>query len=86
MQYVDQFPLNQLTLRIWSGTGEYTLYEDDGCSFNYKKAAWATTTYKVYTEAQQTVVEIAARKGEWIPPARQVIVELVGIGEQSFDD
>lgn len=86
MQYVDQFPLDQLTLRIWSGTGEYTLYEDDGCSFEYKKGDWATTTYQVYTEGQQTVVEIKARKGAWTPPARQVIVELVGVGEQSFDD
>lgn len=86
MQYIDQRPLDQLTLRIWSGTGEYTLYEDDGRSFKYKSGAWATTTYQVYTDEQQTFVEIKAREGEWTPPAREVIVELVGIGQQRFDD
>jgi len=29
MQYADQRPLDQLTLRIWPGSGEWTLYEDD---------------------------------------------------------
>jgi len=47
MQYADQRPLDQLTLRIWPGSGEWTLYEDDGHTFEYRNAAWATTTYRV---------------------------------------
>jgi hypothetical protein len=31
-------------------------------------------------DAQQPFVDIKAREGEWTPPAREVIVELVGIG------
>jgi len=86
MQYTDEHPIDELTLRIWSGTGEWTLYEDDGRTFEYKNGAWATTTYHVSTNRQQTIVEIAAREGQFSPPKREVIVELVGVGEQRFTD
>jgi len=86
MQYTDERPIDQLTLRIWSGTGEWTLYEDDGRTFEYKNGAWATTTYHVSTNRQQTIVEITAREGQFSPPKREVIVELVGVGEQRFTD
>jgi alpha-glucosidase len=86
MQYADQHPLNQLTLHIWPGTGEWQFYEDDGHSFEYRTGAWATTTYRVYPDGQQTIIEIGAREGEWTPPSREVRVELVGVGEQRFQD
>ncbi len=86
MQYVDEHPLDHLTLRIWAGTGEWTLYEDDGHSFDYRHGAWATTTYRVGTDGQQTIIEISAREGEWTPRSREVIVELIGVGEQRFQD
>jgi len=31
-------------------------------------------------------VDIAERRGDWTPPARTVIVEVVGVGEQRFQD
>lgn len=40
----------------------------------------------MYPNAQQTFVDIKAREGEWLPPLRQVIVELVGVGQQRFDN
>lgn len=86
MQYVDERPLDQLTLRIWAGMGEFTLYEDDGHSFDYRGGDWATTKYRVSMDGQQTIVEIGARVGKWTPPQREVIVELVGVGKQRFQD
>jgi len=86
MQYVDERPLDQLTLRVWRGTGEWTLYEDDGHTFDYKTGASCTTTYRVHSEGQQTIVEIGAREGSFSPTMREVLVELVGIGEQRFVD
>ncbi|MBD3563083.1 DUF5110 domain-containing protein, partial [Planktothrix sp. FACHB-1355] len=86
MQYVDERPLDRLTLRIWPGTGEWTLYEDDGHTFAHKTGAWATTTYRVYREGQQIIVEIGAREGQFSPPVRDAIVQLSGIGEQHFQD
>jgi alpha-glucosidase len=86
MQYVDEFPLEQLRLRIWQGTGEFTFYEDDGKSFEYKTGAFCTTKYRVYVQGEQLVVEIGARLGSWLPTSREIIVELVGKEEQRFID
>ncbi|HEY9695675.1 MAG TPA: TIM-barrel domain-containing protein [Trichocoleus sp.] len=86
MQFVDQSPLAELRFKVWQGTGEWTFYEDDGQSFAYREGASATTTYRVYPDGDRTVVEIAARQGEWQPHPRRVIVELVGVGEQEFQD
>src|SRR6478672_4994700 len=86
MQHVDEQPLDLLKLRIWPGTGEFTLYEDDGQTFAYQTGAWATTKYRVFAEGNQIIVEIDARAGNWIPPEREAIAELVGIGEQRFTD
>lgn len=86
MQYVDERPMDELRVRVWPGTGEFNFYEDDGHSFEYRQGNWATTLYRVYLDGQQTVVEVSDRQGKWQPPAREVIVELVGIGEQRFKD
>jgi alpha-glucosidase len=86
MQYVDERPIDELRLRVWSGDGEFTLYEDDGRSFEYREGAWATTVYRVTMEGERTTLHIQARHGNWTPPARTVIVELVGVGEQRFED
>jgi len=86
MQYVGERPLDPLTLRIWPGTGSFTLYEDDGDSFDYRQGAWATTTYRVRAEGEQIAVEIEPRQGGWTPPVREGVVELVGRGEQRFQD
>ena len=86
MQYVDERPMDELRLRIFPGSGEYTIYEDDGHTFEHKKGAMSTTNLRVFIEKEQTIVEIEARKGEWTPDPREVIVELVGVGEQRFQD
>jgi alpha-glucosidase len=86
MQYTDERPIDELRLRVYPGEGEWTLYEDDGHSFEYRTGAWATTTYRVHSNEGETIVEIAARQGEWQPRSRQVIVEVVGKGEQQFEE
>jgi alpha-glucosidase len=86
MQYVEEQPLTSLTIRIWVGEGEFTHYEDDGRSFEYKTGNFSTTNYRIHTQANQTIVEIGAREGDYSPTAREIIVELVGVGEQRFVD
>lgn len=85
MQYVDERPLEELTLCIFPGNGEFTLYEDDGHTFEYQNGAWATTTYRVSSEGLETIVDIEARQGQWTP-SRETIVQVVGVGEQRFVD
>ncbi|MBW4420542.1 MAG: glycoside hydrolase family 31 protein [Myxacorys californica WJT36-NPBG1] len=86
MQYVDQHPVDQLRVRIWQGDGEFTLYEDDGTSYEYQSGAWATTTFRVQQQNDATLVEVEARQGNWQPTERTIIIELVGVDEQTFTD
>ncbi|HLO50832.1 MAG TPA: TIM-barrel domain-containing protein, partial [Kamptonema sp.] len=85
-QYIHSDENDSLTIRIWPGIGEWTLYEDDGDSFEYEQGTWATTIYKVYPEAEKIIVEIKAREGGLSLPEREVIIEVVGMGEQGFTD
>ena len=85
-QFVSEEAIDSLKIRIWPGTGEWTLYEDDGHSFEHEQGVWATTNYKVYLEGGKSIVEIAAREGEFTILEREITVEIVGIGEQLFTD
>jgi len=82
MQYVDAHPIDQLRLKIYPGEGEFTLYEDDGRSFDYQSGRFATTTYRV----DDATVEMQPRQGQWQPEARTIVIEMVGVGEQSIVD
>lgn len=86
MQHVKQVPLTLLRIKVWPGAGQWTSYEDDGESLAYRSGAWATTTYHVRTEASQTIVEIEQRSGDWQPLPRTTIVEVLGLGEQQFEE
>jgi len=86
MQYVDERSLDPLTIRVWQGEGEFTLYEDDGDTFAYKDNSYTTTKFSVNSEKNQVIFAINQREGSWFLPSREVIVELVGVGEQRFND
>lgn len=86
VQHTGERPLDELTLRIWPGNGEFTLYEDDGNSFEYQNGAYCTTSIRVRQDGEQTIVEIGAREGGWTPPTREIVVKLLGVGEQRFSD
>ncbi|MCU0550722.1 MAG: DUF4968 domain-containing protein [Leptolyngbya sp. Prado105] len=75
MQYVDEHPIDQLRVRIYPGSGEFTLYEDDGRSLN---PDYTTTTFQV----ENTIVKILPHQQR----ERTLRIEMVGIGEQSIAD
>jgi alpha-glucosidase len=52
-QYIDGQIPETLTLKVFPGTGELTLYEDDGQTFAYQQDAWATTHYHVGLEGDR---------------------------------
>jgi alpha-glucosidase len=86
MQHSDERPLDELTLLVWPGDSEWTLYEDDGHSFDHQQGAWATTGFRVRTQRGATTLEIAARQGGYTPPPRDLIVQLLGAEPQRFPD
>jgi alpha-glucosidase len=82
MQYVDEIPIATLTLKVAPGDGQFTLYEDDGASFDYRAGAWSTTTFRLQQTNTQLSLEVSDRQGIWTPPPRQIVVELMGNPEQ----
>ena len=85
-QFVSERAIDSLKMRIWHGSGEWTLYEDDGHSFEHEKGVWSTTNYQVYLAGEKIIVEVAVREGEFAIGDREITVEVVGIGEQRFTD
>jgi len=87
MQYVGERPVEELRVKVWPGSGEFTIYEDDGISRDYQtNDLWAKTTYRVRQDAESMVVEVGERQGNWHPGQRSIIVEVVGVGERRFND
>ncbi|MBD2439543.1 glycoside hydrolase family 31 protein [Nostoc sp. FACHB-110] len=86
MQYLDEFPLTEMRFRVWPGNGEYIFYEDDGHTFTYIQQNYSLRKISVFTNTDQTIIEIGEREGKWTPPQREITVELVGVGEQHFSD
>ncbi|WP_254567361.1 glycoside hydrolase family 31 protein [Oscillatoria sp. HE19RPO] len=92
MQYTDERPLDSLTVRVWPVTGletlhkTFVLYEDDGQSLDYETGSQGMTTYTLQQSARELVFNISARTGNWTPPPREVVIEVLGFGEQRFMD
>jgi alpha-D-xyloside xylohydrolase len=64
LQYTDEKPAEPIELRIYTGAnGSFTLYEDEGDSYNYEKGIFATIPIQ-WNEANQTLT-IGERKGEF---------------------
>ncbi len=77
LNYTGEAPLDPLTLDVYpSGTSEWTLYEDDGISFEYEQGLSATTHFSCIETAQSINLIIAARQGAWQPAPRTIVVNL----------
>ena len=64
MQYVGEKAWDNLELRLYPGAdGTFTLYEDEGDSYNYEKGVYATITFSWNDRARQ--LTIGERKGEY---------------------
>jgi alpha-glucosidase len=85
MDYTGERPLDPLTLDLYPGDGTFTLYEDDGQSFQYELGQFSTTSYVLRRMADQLVLEIGAREGEFIPPARRLVIRVHAVGEQAAE-
>jgi alpha-D-xyloside xylohydrolase len=64
VQYIGEKPGAPLTLHVFTGAdGQFTLYEDDGLTFDYEKGAF-TEIPLTWSEAKKTFT-IGARKGSF---------------------
>jgi alpha-glucosidase (family GH31 glycosyl hydrolase) len=66
MQWVDQVPVDPLTLDIYpSGNTAYTLYEDDGVTADYKSGAFSTTLFSCSQSGSSITVSVGGAVGTY---------------------
>ena len=66
IQYVGQKCPNALTLEIFPGAdGKFTLYEDDGVSYDYEEGAFAQTEFLIEETRNSLRIVICPRKGSY---------------------
>ena len=81
LEWASQKPADPLELRVYRGAdGAFTLYEDEGDSYNYEKGQFATVPF-AWNEASQTLT-IGERQGAFagLLKERRFHVVFVGAG------
>ena len=81
MQYVDEKPLDTLTLLInldASGKATGTLYEDAGDGWSYKQGDYLLTTYAAEKKGNEITVTVSKSEGKRERPSRKVVVQIAG--------
>jgi len=81
MQYADEMPLTDLTLKLYPSTVRETsfrLFEDDGKSFGYQSGSMALTWYRMSRGEETFVLDISPREGSFVPAPRHCTAEIHG--------
>lgn len=88
MEYVDEKPLNPLTLYIsldGSGRAVGSLYEDGGDGYGYQSGDYRLATYRASRDGNVVTVVRESVDGQMKAPARQIEVRLVMDGKPAVD-
>ena len=86
MQYVGEKAWDNLEMRVYPGAdGTFTLYEDEGDSYNYEKGVHSTITF-LWNDKSRTLT-IGERKGEYpgMLKSRRFTVVLPNGNSQTID-
>jgi alpha-D-xyloside xylohydrolase len=69
-QYVDEQPLRDVRLHLYPGPSTaFSLYEDDGVTFQYRQNAFLRTAITRSNESSQLLCVIRRDAGSWVPAA-----------------
>ncbi len=80
-EYAKQEPLDSLELRVYPGAdGDFTLYEDEGDTYNYEKGKYATIPIH-WNDSTQTLT-IGERKGSFPGMIESRAFNVVIVGEE----
>ena len=81
LQYTDQKPADTITLFIYTGKdSRYTLYEDDGASYDYEKGVYATTPLS-YLDGSGTLT-IGQREGAFPHMLQQRVFRIIRVSKE----
>jgi alpha-glucosidase len=90
--HTDERVLDPLTLDLYPGEGTFTLYEDDGQSFEYERGDFCMTMYRLYyaegepSQPRTLVFDMSERVGGYSPPDRQVVLKVHNVAAPRAED
>jgi len=76
MNYVGEKPIDPLIVDVYpEGSSSFTLYEDDGVTFDYEKGDYCETEYQADYKINSITVNIRPRKtpGKYLPHTRSYL-------------
>jgi alpha-glucosidase len=77
IQHTTEKSLDPLSLHLFPGEkGAFTLYEDDGVSYDFEKGLFCTTTYKLSSDEKSVTLKIDKRIGDYRIAERELIIVL----------
>jgi len=80
MNYVGERPTDPLTLDVYpAGTTSFTLYEDDGTSYEYEKGSFALTVFASSQAGDGITIDIGKSKGRFEVPDRSYVLKINGV-------
>ncbi len=63
-----------ITLRVFPGDGEGSIYDDDGETFDHRDGAFALRRYRVASDGASVTVSLLATEGDFTPTRRIALV------------
>ena len=80
MQYIGEKPVDLILLDTYpSGNSSYTMYEDDGNTYNYETGAWMKTKFSCATDGSKVTFTIHPKQsggGSFTPEARDYLLKV----------
>jgi len=78
MQYANELPITELTLKLYPGDepSSFTMFEDDGISWDYQSGGYALTTYTMSVQNGALTLDISDRDGNYLPDSRIYTAEV----------
>jgi alpha-glucosidase (family GH31 glycosyl hydrolase) len=70
LQYVDEPVESRVEIQVYPGSGEFTLYEDDGEGFEYQTGDHLRSRIRSSETAQSVVVTVDPLEGSWSASSR----------------
>lgn len=67
MAYVGQKPVDTLTVEVYPGSGNFTLYEDDGLTTKYMDGEFAQTNLELRQEGTSLNLKVSKPRGKFKP-------------------
>jgi len=83
-RFVDdpQAPLNPLTLHCYPhGAGAFTLYEDDGLTYDYEQGLFALTAMTLRDDGDDLLLQLGERQGRFQPRPRDFLVAVHALSQ-----